>query len=75
MNSNLRIFVLLLLAGLVAEFLPGAPGMAQQPAPYRLTLQDAIQKALQANLNLPARGFKRRRVPACAACQQRCFRA
>jgi outer membrane protein TolC len=58
MNSNLRIFVLLLLAGLVAEFLPGAPGMAQQPAPYRLTLQDAIQKALQANLNVLAAGTR-----------------
>jgi outer membrane protein TolC len=29
---------------------------AQQPAPYRLTLQDAIQKALQANLNVLVAG-------------------
>jgi outer membrane protein TolC len=31
---------------------------AQQPAPYRLTLQDAIQKALQANLNVLVAGTR-----------------
>jgi len=31
---------------------------AQQPAPYRLTLQDAVQKALQANLSVLAAGAK-----------------
>jgi len=31
---------------------------AQQPAPYRLTLQDAIQKALQANLSVLAAGTR-----------------
>jgi outer membrane protein TolC len=32
--------------------------MAQPPAPYLLTLQDAIQKALQANLNVLAAGTR-----------------
>jgi outer membrane protein TolC len=32
--------------------------MAQSPAPYRLTLQDAIQKALQSNLNVLAAGTR-----------------
>jgi outer membrane protein TolC len=51
MKSDLgRLF--LMLAGLIPVLVSGAPGMAQQPAPYRLTLQDAIQKALQANLNV-----------------------
>jgi outer membrane protein TolC len=31
---------------------------AQQPAPYRLTLQDAIQKALQANLSVLSAGTR-----------------
>jgi outer membrane protein TolC len=31
---------------------------AQQPAPYRLTLQDAMQKALQANLSVLAAGTR-----------------
>ena len=31
---------------------------AQQPAPYRLTLQDAIQKALEANLNVLVAGTR-----------------
>jgi outer membrane protein TolC len=44
----------LLLAGLAAGSMAGAPLAAQQPAPYRLTLQDAIQKALQANLRVLA---------------------
>jgi outer membrane protein TolC len=33
-------------------------GAAQQPAPYRLTLQDAIQKALQANLSVLVAGTR-----------------
>jgi len=32
--------------------------MTQSPAPYRLTLQEAIQKALQANLNVLAAGTR-----------------
>ncbi len=58
MKLDLRIVVLLLLAGLVPGFLPCTPGMAQEPAPYRLTLQDAIQKALQANLNVLTAGTR-----------------
>ncbi len=48
MRSELRIIALFSLAGLAAC----ACTTAQQPAPYRLTLQDAIQKALQANLSV-----------------------
>ncbi|MDR3726047.1 MAG: TolC family protein [Terracidiphilus sp.] len=54
MKSNFRIVVCLLLGSLIA----GAPASAQQPASYRLTLQDAIQKALQANLNVLAAGTR-----------------
>ena len=43
---------LLSLAGLFVSLPAGPICAAQQPAPYRLTLQDAIQKALQANLNV-----------------------
>jgi outer membrane protein TolC len=52
MRSEFRIAVFLCLAGLCA----GAA--AQQPAPYRLTLQDAIHKALQANLNVLVAGTR-----------------
>jgi outer membrane protein TolC len=48
MRLELRVIALLSLAGLAAC----ACTTAQQPAPYRLTLQDAIQKALQANLSV-----------------------
>jgi outer membrane protein TolC len=48
MKWNFRSVVILGLAGLIC----GAIGAAQEPAPYRLTLRDAIQKALQANLNV-----------------------
>jgi outer membrane protein TolC len=52
MKSKSRIAVLLLLAVSVAT------SAAQQPAPYRLTLQDAIQKALQANLSVLEAGTR-----------------
>jgi outer membrane protein TolC len=39
-------------------FLTGLVAAAQQSAPYRLTLQDAIQKALQANLSVLAAGAR-----------------
>ena len=48
MNSNLRTVVIL---SLTILFL-GVLSTAQQQTPYRLTLRDAIQKALQANLNV-----------------------
>ena len=54
MRSELRIVILLCLAGLLAC----VSVAAQQPAPYRLTLQDAVQKALQANLSVLAAGAK-----------------
>jgi hypothetical protein len=49
------------------------------PAPYRLTLQDAIQKALQANLNVLVCRWQpasmRPRARSSAARRPRCFRA
>ncbi|MGD0832343.1 MAG: TolC family protein, partial [Terracidiphilus sp.] len=51
MRFDPRIFVLLI-ACLISGLPSGVSVIAQQPAPYRLTLQDAIQKALQANLNV-----------------------
>jgi outer membrane protein TolC len=54
MRSELRIAALLSLAGWFAC----ASITAQQPAPYRLTLHDAIQKALQANLSVLTAGTK-----------------
>ena len=54
MRSELRIAALLSLAGWFAC----ASITAQQPAPYRLTLQDAIQKALQANLSVLVAGTR-----------------
>jgi outer membrane protein TolC len=54
MRSELRIAALLSLAGWFAC----ATITAQQSAPYRLTLQDAIQKALQANLSVLVAGSK-----------------
>jgi outer membrane protein TolC len=54
MRSELRIAALLSLAG----WFVCASITAQQPEPYRLTLQDAIQKALQANLSVLVAGTK-----------------
>jgi outer membrane protein TolC len=51
---KLRIAVLFCLAGPVASM----AAASQEPAPYRLTLQDAIQKALQANLSVLAAGSR-----------------
>jgi len=62
MNSDFRNVVLLSLAGLtigpITGLIPGMICAAQQPEPYRLTLQDAIQKALQANLNVLVAGTR-----------------
>jgi outer membrane protein TolC len=58
MKLDFRILVLLSLSSLIPSSLSGAPGVAQQPAPYRLTLQDAIQKALQANLSVLEAGTR-----------------
>jgi outer membrane protein TolC len=58
MKSDFRIVVLLLLASLIPGPIPGASAAAQQPAPYRLTLEDAIQKALQANLSVLEAGTR-----------------
>jgi outer membrane protein TolC len=48
MKCNFRTVVILSLASVIS----GAISAAQEPTPYRLTLRDAIQKALQANLNV-----------------------
>ena len=48
MKLNLRNLIILSLAILTY----GAISAAQEPTPYRLTLRDAIQKGLQANLNV-----------------------
>jgi outer membrane protein TolC len=62
MKTNFRKLVFLSLASLIAvpttSLGPGAICAAQQPVPYRLTLQDAIQKALQANLKILAAGAR-----------------
>jgi len=52
MKSDIRRVVFVLLAALSVCAGPGSKAAAQQPPPYRLTLQDAIQKALQANLGV-----------------------
>ncbi len=51
-------FAILSLAGILVSPLSIQNCIAQQPAPYRLTLQDAIQKALQANLNVLVAGTR-----------------
>lgn len=55
MRSALRIVVPLML---VCGVLAGARALAEQPAPLRLTLQDAIQRGLQANLNVLVAGTR-----------------
>ena len=57
-KPDFRKTVHLLLASLISGLLAGSPGMAQQPGLYRLTLQDAIQKALQANLGVLVAGAR-----------------
>jgi outer membrane protein TolC len=42
----------------MASMAASVTSAAQQPAPYRLTLQDAIQKALQANLSVLSAGTR-----------------
>ncbi|MGA3080279.1 MAG: TolC family protein [Terracidiphilus sp.] len=54
MKLELRIAALFWCAG----FVVGATAGGQQPAPYRLTLQDAIQKALEANLSVLSAGTR-----------------
>ena len=54
MRSTLRVIALLSLYCLLAR----ASAAAQQAAPLRLTLQDAIQKALEANLNALVAGTR-----------------
>jgi len=62
MKFDFRKTVFLALAGVVAgpiaSLIPDRNCAAQQPAPYRLTLQDAIQKALRANLNVLVAGTR-----------------
>jgi outer membrane protein TolC len=52
MKTEFRNAIFLLSAALFAAQFQGPLCAAQQPAPFRLTLHDAIQKALQANLNM-----------------------
>ena len=54
LNSRIRVFGSL--AGLIVSVGIAVPGGAQGAVPYRLTLQDAIQKALQANLGVLVAG-------------------
>ena len=54
MTIKLRIAAFLCMASVAAS----VTSAAQQPAPYRLTLQDAIQKALQANLSVLSAGTR-----------------
>ncbi|MGD0292600.1 MAG: TolC family protein [Terracidiphilus sp.] len=54
MKSELRTFALLCLASISANM----AATAQQPATYRLTLQDAIQRALQANMSVLVAGTR-----------------
>src|ERR1017187_364814 len=62
MKSSFRTIVIVSLAGLISgPFQPRAAsqsGETQQLTPYRLTLQDAIQKALQANLSVLVAGAR-----------------
>jgi outer membrane protein TolC len=58
MKSDFLKIALLSLAGILAGLLSNRNCLGQQPVPYRLTLQDAIQKALQANLNVLVAGTR-----------------
>jgi len=58
MKFIFRIGVLLGLAGAIGGSTPDAICAAQQAQPYRLTLQDAIQKGLQANLSVLVAGTR-----------------
>lgn len=72
MMQRNRIAVAALLAGGIWGFAFSQAGAAQDPTPYRLTLGDAIQKGLQANLNVllsganldGAEGTRQRRLSA-----------
>ncbi len=52
MRSRSRIAAVLLLTGWVCGLAVCPNATAQEPEPYRLTLQDAIQRALKANLSV-----------------------
>jgi outer membrane protein TolC len=56
MRLKIRFAVLLGLASAIAGPMPSAVCAAQQPMPVRLTLQDAIQRGLDANLNVLVAG-------------------
>ena len=56
MKHELRIVVFLSVAALSLCAAANSQAPAQQPAAYRLTLQDAIQKAIQANLGVLVAG-------------------
>jgi outer membrane protein TolC len=58
MRFIFRIAVFLGLAIAIAGPITSAMCAAQQPPPYRLTLQDAIQKGLQANLSVLVAGTR-----------------
>jgi outer membrane protein TolC len=58
MKSYWRTVILLLLANLIPGLHSGAQAMSQQPAPVRLTLQEAIQRGLQANLSVLVAGTR-----------------
>jgi outer membrane protein TolC len=58
MNKGFCKVALLSLAGICASMPAGPICRAEQPAPYRLTLQDAIHKSLQANLNVLVAGTR-----------------
>jgi len=50
--------VFLLLSGLVSGLVSGLSALTQQQTPVRLTLEDAIQKGLQANLSVLTAGTR-----------------
>ncbi len=52
MRGKFRTIATVLLAGGIAGLAPGARLAAQEPVPYRLTLKDAIERALRANLSV-----------------------